>query len=136
MQLAPAKSARRREPGASVRDVAASRRSAPPARRAVISPLLSNIYLDPLDKLMAALGFRMVRDADDPGSRWRANLAGAGPVILCQSREDADSALAEVRAWVAANGLTLHPDKTHIGDCRIPGQGFEFVMAEGGMLSA
>ena len=85
---------------------------------------------------MAALGFRMVRDADDPGSRWRTNWAGAGPVILCQSREDADSALAEVRAWVAANGLTLHPDKTHIGDCRIPGQGFEFVMAEGGMLSA
>jgi RNA-directed DNA polymerase len=94
---------------------------------AVISPLLANIYLDPLDKLMAALGFRMVRYADDPGSRWRANLAGAGPVILCQSREAADTALAEVRAWVSANGLTLHPDKMHVGDCRVPGQGFEFL---------
>ena len=86
------------------------------ARRqgAVISPLLANIYLDPLDKLMAARGFRMVRYADDF-------------VILCRTREDADAALAEVRAWVAANGLTLHPTKTHVGDCRVPGQGFEFL---------
>ena len=38
------------------------------ARRAVISPLLANIYLDPLDKLMAEHGYRMVRYADDPGS--------------------------------------------------------------------
>jgi len=81
---------------------------------AVISPLLANIYLDPLDKLMAALGFQMVRYADDF-------------VVLCKSREDADAALAEVRAWVSANGLTLHPEKTHVGDCRVPGQGFEFL---------
>ncbi len=81
---------------------------------AVISPLLANIYLDPLDKLMAALGFRMVRYADDF-------------VILCRTREDADAALAEVQAWVSANGLTLHPTKTHVGDCRVPGQGFEFL---------
>jgi RNA-directed DNA polymerase len=32
---------------------------------AVISPLLSNIYLDPLDHLMAEQGFEMVRYADD-----------------------------------------------------------------------
>ena len=81
---------------------------------AVISPLLANIYLDPLDKLMAALGYRMVRYADDF-------------VILCRTREDAEAALAEVRAWVTANGLTLHPEKTHVGDCRLPGQGFEFL---------
>ena len=81
---------------------------------AVISPLLANIYLDPLDKLMAGRGYRMVRYADDF-------------VILCRSREEADAALAEVRAWVNENGLTLHPDKTHVGDCRIPGQGFEFL---------
>ena len=24
-------------------------------------------------------------------------------------------------------GLALHPDKTHVGNCRIPGQGFEFL---------
>ncbi len=81
---------------------------------AVISPLLANIYLDPLDRLMAARGFRMVRYADDF-------------VILCRTREDADAALDDVRAWVTANGLTLHPMKTHVGDCRIPGQGFEFL---------
>ena len=80
----------------------------------MISPLLANIYLDPLDKLMAAKGYRMVRYADDF-------------VILCRTREDADAALAEVRAWVTANGLVLHPTKTHVGDCRLPGQGFEFL---------
>jgi RNA-directed DNA polymerase len=47
-------------------------------------------------------------------------------VILCRSREEADAALAEVRAWVEANGLALHPDKTQVGDCREEGQGFEF----------
>ena len=81
---------------------------------AVISPLLANIYLDPLDKVVAERGYRMVRYADDF-------------VILCRSREEADAALVEVRAWVNENGLTLHPEKTHVGDCRIPGQGFEFL---------
>ena len=28
---------------------------------------------------------------------------------------------------MSANGLTLHPDKTHVGDCRVTGQGFEFL---------
>ncbi len=35
--------------------------------------------------------------------------------------------LAEIRAWVAENGLRLHPDKTHVGDCRRRGEGFEFL---------
>ena len=48
-------------------------------------------------------------------------------VILCRSHEAADAALAEVRAWVNEAGLTLHPTKTHVGDCRQPGQGFEFL---------
>jgi RNA-directed DNA polymerase len=81
---------------------------------AVISPLLANIYLHPLDARMAALGYRMVRYADDF-------------VVLCQSREEADAALAEIRRWVDANGLVLHPDKTHVGDCRQPGEGFGFL---------
>ena len=80
----------------------------------LISPLLANIYLDPLDRLMAGRRYRMVRYADDF-------------VILCRSREEADAALAEVRAWVSENGLTLHPDKTHVGDCRQLGQGFAFL---------
>jgi RNA-directed DNA polymerase len=81
---------------------------------AVLSPLLANIYLDPLDRLMAERGYHMVRYADDF-------------VILTRSREEADAALALVRAWVAENGLTLHPEKTRVGDCRQPGEGFDFL---------
>ena len=81
---------------------------------AVISPLLANIYLHRLDELMAAQGYRMVRYADDF-------------VVLCKSREEAAAALARISAWVTQNGLRLHPDKTHVGDWRQPGEGFEFL---------
>jgi RNA-directed DNA polymerase len=81
---------------------------------AVLSPLLANCYLHPLDVQMVAAGFRMVRYADDF-------------VVLCRTAEEAQAALHEVQTWVAANGLTLHPDKTHVGDCRIEGQGFDFL---------
>jgi RNA-directed DNA polymerase len=79
---------------------------------AVISPLLSNIYLDPLDHLMAARGFEMVRYADDF-------------VVLCRSPEDAEAALALVREWTAQAGLTLHPDKTRLVDART--DSFDFL---------
>jgi RNA-directed DNA polymerase len=81
---------------------------------AVISPLLANLYLHPLDLLMEESGHRMVRYADDF-------------VILCRTEAEARAALRQVEAWVAENGLTLHPDKTRIGDSRQPGQGFEFL---------
>lgn len=81
---------------------------------AVISPLLANCYLHPLDAHMHACGYRMVRYADDF-------------VVLCADAAQAQAALHEVRTWVQANGLTLHPGKTHVGDCRIPGQGFDFL---------
>jgi RNA-directed DNA polymerase len=81
---------------------------------AVISPLLGNLYLHALDVHLEEKGHRLVRYADDF-------------VVLCRSREEAEAGLAAVREWVAANGLTLHPDKTHVGDCRLPGQGFEFL---------
>ena len=48
-------------------------------------------------------------------------------VVLCRSREEAEAALGGSWGWVEANGLSLHPDKTHVGDCREPGQGFEFL---------
>ncbi|MFO0953322.1 MAG: reverse transcriptase domain-containing protein [Isosphaeraceae bacterium] len=51
---------------------------------AVLSPLLSNIYLDPLDHLVARAGFEMVRYADDF-------------VILCRTPEEASRALELVR---------------------------------------
>ena len=46
-------------------------------------------------------------------------------VILCRTQAEAEAALREVQAWVAENGLTPHPDKTRIGDCRQAGQGFD-----------
>ncbi len=81
---------------------------------AVISPLLANLYLHDLDVKLAGLGLSMVRYADDF-------------VILCRSAAEAVHALDVVSAWVAAEGLQLHPDKTHVGDCRLVGQGFEFL---------
>ncbi|TAN52941.1 MAG: hypothetical protein EPN21_02630 [Methylococcaceae bacterium] len=48
-------------------------------------------------------------------------------VILCRTREEAEAALEIVRAWVETQGLRLHPDKTHVGDCRQAGEGFDFL---------
>jgi RNA-directed DNA polymerase len=76
---------------------------------AVISPLLANLYLHPLDLLMESAGRKMVRYADDF-------------VILCRSEAEAQDALQAVQEWAAVNGLTLHPDKTRLGDCREPGR--------------
>ena len=87
---------------------------------ALISPLLANIYLHPLDEFMASHGYKMVRYADDP-------RLPTGPVVLCRSREEAEAALALIRAWVVENGLSLHPDKTHIGNCWKKGGGFSFL---------
>jgi RNA-directed DNA polymerase len=68
---------------------------------AVISPLLSNIYLDPLDHLMAGQGFEMVRYADDF-------------VVMCRNPQEAAEALGVVRDWTEKAGLTLHPVKTRL----------------------
>jgi RNA-directed DNA polymerase len=91
---------------------------------AVISPLLSNIYLDPLDHLMAARGYEMVRGACPRASR-RLDPRADDFVVLCRSPEDAAAALAVVREWTAQAGLTLHPDKTRLVDART--DGFEFL---------
>ncbi len=80
---------------------------------AVISPLLSNIYLDPLDHEMAVRGYEMVRYADDF-------------VILCHSEAEAKTALAKVQEWTAQAGLRLHPEKTRIVDATQRG-GFDFL---------
>ena len=48
-------------------------------------------------------------------------------VTLCQSQEDAQNALALAQQWVDDKGLTLHPDKTQVGECLVEGQGFEFL---------
>jgi RNA-directed DNA polymerase len=80
---------------------------------AVISPLLANIYLDPLDHLVAERGWAMVRYADDA-------------VVLCQRHAEAEAALAGIQTWMGREGLTLHPEKTRIVDTRERG-GFDFL---------
>ena len=79
----------------------------------VISPLMANLYLNPLDHQMAAAGWEMVRYADDF-------------VILCRSEAEAQAALEAVRQWVNEAGLTLHPEKTRIVNATQPG-GFDFL---------
>jgi len=79
---------------------------------AVLSPLLSNIYLNPLDHLLAAQGFELTRYADDF-------------VILCRSQAEAEQALTVVRQWCTAAGLVVHPTKTRIVDIRQ--EGFDFL---------
>ena len=80
---------------------------------AVISPLLSNIYLDGLDWQMAKGGFEMVRYADDF-------------IVLCNSQEQAQEAFEQIRRWVDENGLSLHPIKTRLVDASQAG-GFDFL---------
>ncbi|MFA5666043.1 MAG: group II intron reverse transcriptase/maturase [Candidatus Cloacimonadaceae bacterium] len=67
---------------------------------AVISPLLANIYLDPLDWLMFGK-YEMIRYADDF-------------VVMCKTEEEALNALETIRLWTEEVGLTLHPTKTKI----------------------
>lgn len=80
----------------------------------VISPLLANIYLDPLDWLMARSGLEMVRYADDM-------------VVLCRSRERAVEALEKLKAWMEGAGLTLHPEKTRVVDMEPADSHFDFL---------
>lgn len=79
---------------------------------AVISPLLSNLFLNELDHLMADSGYEMTRYADDL-------------VIQCRTHEQAEAALNLVRQWTSGRGLTLHPTKTKIA--HVDEEGFEFL---------
>jgi len=81
---------------------------------AVISPLLANIYLHSVDLALAEAGYRMIRYADDF-------------VILCQTRVEAQSALALVSKLIEQKGLRLHPDKTKIVDLSQRGGAFDFL---------
>jgi RNA-directed DNA polymerase len=80
---------------------------------AVISQLLANLYLDPLDQLMVRAEYQMVRYADDF-------------VILCRSEAEARQALERVQDWTVEAGLRLHPVKTRIVDATQRG-GFDFL---------
>ena len=80
---------------------------------AVVSPLLANLYLNPLDHQMAKAGREMVRYADDF-------------VVCARTEAEAKEALAEIAAWVKEAGLTLHPAKTRIVNAAQKG-GFDFL---------
>lgn len=77
----------------------------------VISPLLSNIYLNQFDHEMESRGYKLTRFADD----W---------VVLCRTRGEATKALEEARKILASLGLAIHPDKTRITHIN---EGFEFL---------
>lgn len=81
---------------------------------AVISPLLANLYLHPVDVAMAEAGLEMIRYADDL-------------VVLCRSEAEAQRALDLLGQLVRGRGLSLHPEKTRLIDVAIPGEGFDFL---------
>jgi len=81
---------------------------------AVISPLLSNLYLHPVDMAMAEAGWETIRYADDL-------------VVLCRSKREAQRALDLLGQLVRGRGLSLHPEKTRLVDITIPGEGFDFL---------
>ena len=71
------------------------------AQGAPISPLLANLYLHPVDRLMATAGYRMVRYADDF-------------VVLVGSAKEASRALKDVERFLRGRGLALNREKTRI----------------------
>jgi len=79
---------------------------------AVISPMLANLYLNPLDHQMVEQGWEMVRYADDL-------------VVLCRTQEEAEQALKTLRDWAEEAGLTVHPTKTRIVNAH--SEGFDFL---------
>jgi len=81
---------------------------------AVISPLLANIYLNPLDWRMAQNGFEMVRYADDM-------------VVLCRSAQQAEEALKRIAEWRKQTGLELHAEKTKVVNMGESGNHFDFL---------
>jgi group II intron reverse transcriptase/maturase len=76
-----------------------------------LSPLLANIYLDPLDQTMAEKQFNLVRYADDF-------------VIFTRTRERAEEALEIVGEIFEPLKLRLHPEKTRIAAIE---EGFDFL---------
>lgn len=77
----------------------------------VISPLLSNIYLNAFDWEMAKKGYKLVRYADD----W---------IVLAKTQEEAERALRDAGEILTRKKLTLHPTKTRIVHHR---DGFAFL---------
>lgn len=73
--------------------------------------MFSNIYLTPFDDEMSSKGHRLTRFADD----W---------VVLCTTRQEAETVLQDAKRILETLGLTLHPEKTRITHIS---WGFEFL---------
>jgi len=81
----------------------------------VISPLLSNIYLQALDRAFAdGMHGRLVRYADDF-------------VVLCRSEAEASAAQQLAGEVLVGLGLELHPEKTKVVDLREGREGLDFL---------
>jgi group II intron reverse transcriptase/maturase/CRISPR-associated endonuclease Cas1 len=76
-----------------------------------LSPLMANLMLDDFDSDMEALGFKLIRFADDF-------------IILCKAPEQARAAGEAARASLEEHGLSLHPDKTRITPMK---DGFKYL---------
>jgi len=77
----------------------------------IVSPLLANIFLHAMDEELEARKISWVRYADDV-------------LLLCETREEAEAALAVMREILAGMGLALSPEKTRI---RHLDEGFDFL---------
>lgn len=83
----------------------------------VISPLLSNVYLNHMDKEWSekhANYGELTRYADDF-------------VVQCRSVQQAEVAQGKIKGIFQDLGLTLHPEKTRIVDLRWGKEGFNFL---------
>jgi RNA-directed DNA polymerase len=78
-------------------------------QRAVVSPLLANVYLHYIFDLWADVWRRKVASGDVIVVRYADDL-----VVGFQHRTDAERFLKEFRGWLAKFGLELHPDKTRL----------------------
>ena len=81
----------------------------------VISPLLCNVYLHRIDRVWDTREYGvLVRFADDA-------------LVMCKSREQAEAALARLRALLAELGLEPKEAKTRIVHLEVGGAGFDFL---------
>lgn len=80
----------------------------------LISPLLANIYLDPLDWILEQAGYASVRYADDI-------------VVLCASQNEASEVMEKISAWMEGAGLQLNKEKTRTVDMSENGAYVDFL---------
>ncbi|VBA62483.1 hypothetical protein LAUMK41_05874 [Mycobacterium attenuatum] len=81
----------------------------------LVSPLLANVYLHRIDRVWDVREFGvLVRYADDA-------------VVMCRSRQQAEAALARLRALLAELGLEPKAAKTRIVHLTDGGEGLDFL---------